>query len=341
VGPDGGKVAVLGAGSWGTTVAALLALDAHREVVLWARSPSHATAISEARCNDRYLPNTPLPHNLAVTADIGGAVAGAGVVVVAVPARWVREVLVLAARGTAPTAVIVNLAKGFEPGTLCTMSEVCEEVLPGRPVAVLTGPNLAPDIAAGLPAAAVVACREEPVALVLQQLFSFSHFRVYTNDDVVGCEVAGGVKNVLALAAGMADGLEAGDNARAALVTRGLAELSRLGVAMGGHAWTFAGLAGLGDVVLSCTSRRSRNWAVGFRLAQGEVLAAVLASTHQVAEGVGSAPSVVALAARYGVVTPICEQVAAVVAGRRAAADAVAALLERERGHERAGLPTG
>jgi glycerol-3-phosphate dehydrogenase (NAD(P)+) len=258
--------------------------------------------------------------------------------VMAVPSCWVRDVVVAAAPFVSQDAVVVSLVKGIEQRTLATMSQVVSQVLVGRPVGVLTGPNLAAEIAMGLPAATVVASACEHVASELQELFSLPHLRVYTNDDVVGCELAGSVKNVLALGAGMVDGLGAGANARAAIITRGLAEMSRLGVAMGGHPLTFSGLAGLGDVVLTCTSERSRNRKVGFLLGSGHSLRDVLAGTNQVAEGVTTAASVVGLGCRHKVELPICEQVAAVLEGSRRPEEAVAALLGRQPTHERAGL---
>ena len=332
---DSAKIAVLGAGSWGTVLAALLARSRRPgEVWLWARDPSLASEMAETRRNGRYLPELELPVSLEVTPLLSTTVEGAELIVLGVPSRWAREVLRAASSFTQPTAVVLSLAKGLEPGTLMRMSEVVREVLPGRRVAALTGPNFAAEIAIGLPAATVVACRDAGLARLLQKLFAFPQLRVYTNHDVVGCELAGSLKNVLALAAGMVDGLGAGDNAKAALVTRGLAELARLGVVMGGHPMTFSGLAGLGDLVLTCTSERSRNRRVGFLLGTGKNLQDILAGMKQVAEGVSTAAAAVALAARYGVELPICEQVAAVLDGRASVSEAVAALLDREPTHE-------
>jgi glycerol-3-phosphate dehydrogenase (NAD(P)+) len=335
------KIAVIGAGSWGTVIAALL--EANRtsagEVVLWARGPAHAASMQRARRNERYSSEVELPAGLAVTSSLEEAVTGAGVAIMVVPSRWAREVLVAAAPFLGRDAVVVSLTKGIEPGTLLTMSQVIEEVVPGRAVAVLSGPNLAEEIARGLPAATVVASARPAVASALQRLFAFPRLRVYTNHDVVGCELAGSVKNVLALGAGMADGLGAGDDARAAIITRGLAELARLGTAMGGNPLTFSGLAGLGDLVLTCTSERSRNRKVGLALGSGQLLRDVLAGMKEVAEGVTTAASVVALAERQQVELPICQQVAAVLDGSATPAEAVAALLSRELTHELAGWP--
>ncbi len=332
-------MAVLGAGSWGTVFAGLLAERHPGSVRLWARDPALAEEMATQRVNRRYMPELQLPRGLEVTGSLPEAVSGAGVVVMAVPSRWARGAISPARACTRPDAVMVSLTKGIEPGTWLTMSQVMSELFPGRQVAVLTGPNFAGDIMLGRPAATVVACRDAGVARQLQGLFAFSRLRIYTHHDVVGCELAGALKNVLAMAAGMADGLQAGDNARAALVTRGLAELSRLGVAMGSHPLTFSGLAGLGDLVLTCTSDRSRNRRVGLLLGAGKGLGEILEGMQQVAEGVSTAAGAVALAARYGVELPICEKVAAVLEGRTTPGEAVAALLGREPTHELAGSP--
>lgn len=343
---------MLGAGAWGTAVAILLAgrsghghgaggLGGTGEVVLWARSAELAGAMSRSRCNDTYLEGVHFPGALKVTSSLQEAMDGAGTCVVAVPSRWLREVVAAAAPWALPGCAAVSLAKGIEAGSLLRMSEVLAQVLPGHPVAVVGGPNLAGEVAAGLPAATVIASHDAELASRLRAAFSFPHLRAYTNDDVVGSELAGAGKNVVALAAGMADGLGAGDNARAAIVTRGVAELARLGVAAGGQALTFAGLAGLGDIVLTCTSRRSRNWKVGFAVGQGRPLATVLTGLHQVAEGVASAGPIVELGARMGVELPICEQVAGVLAGVCTPTEALYALLERETPHELAGLAPG
>jgi glycerol-3-phosphate dehydrogenase (NAD(P)+) len=338
---DTTRVVVLGAGSWGTVSSALLANNLRAgKVALWARDPIKAEAIERTRRNERYAGQLALPDTVVVTASLDEAVTGAGVIVLAVPSPWARQVLTDARPFAGNKAVLVSLTKGIEPATLLRMSEMAAEVLPGRPLAVLTGPNFAAEIGLGLPAATVVASEDDDLARSLQALFAFPRLRVYTNHDVTGCELAGSLKNVLALAAGMADGLGAGDNARAALMTRGLAELARLGVAMGGHPLTFSGLAGLGDLVLTCTSERSRNRRVGYLLGGGHSLTEILAGMHQVAEGVSTAASAVALGARHGVELPICEQVAAVLEGRSSASEVVEALLGREPRHELAGTPT-
>src|SRR5256886_2216956 len=267
------RVAVVGAGSWGTAVASLVSTNA--DTVLWARRPELAAAITDRRQNPDYLPGVELPAELRVTADIGEASATADVLVVGVPSHGMRAVLTQAAEFVRPAVPIVSLAKGVEQGTLRRMTEVIGEVLPTHlpeRIGVLTGPNLAREIAAGQPAASVVAMGDEAAAHELQSLMMTVTFRVYTNPDVVGCEIAGALKNVMAIAAGIADGLGYGDNTKAALLTRGLAELTRLGIALGGHPLTFSGLAGMGDLVATCMSRQSRNRYFGEELAKGRTL---------------------------------------------------------------------
>jgi len=322
-----GGVAVIGAGSWGTTIALLL--SAKGPTTLWARSEEVASALATTRENARYLPGLLLPPSLRATASLAEAVADAGTVLVAVPSHGFRAVLESMAPVLAGGAAIVSLAKGIEAGTNRRMSEIVAEVLPGHPVGVLTGPNLSHEVAAGQPAATVVACEDESVARRVQSLLHCGTFRVYTGTDVVGCEVAGASKNVIAIAAGVCDGLGFGENTRAVLVTRGLAEQVRLGLALGGHALTFGGLAGVGDLVATCTSPQSRNRSLGVELGSGRRLDELLAGMHMVAEGVRTARPLVALAEAHGVELPIAAQVAALVAGETSPHDAVAALMER------------
>jgi glycerol-3-phosphate dehydrogenase (NAD(P)+) len=323
------RVAVVGAGSWGTTVAALTAANA--DTVLWARRPELANQINEAKVNPEYLPAFVLPEELRATSSLAEAVAGADVVVMAVPSHGFRDVAVEAASAIDVGTPVVSLSKGLERQTQKRMSEVLEEVMPGHPVAVLTGPNLAKEILAGQPAASVVAIADASIARQLQHIFSRPSLRIYTNDDVIGCEVAGVVKNVIAIAAGMAAGMGFGDNTRATLITRGLAEMARLGAAMGGRLETFAGLAGMGDLIATCSSTQSRNNAVGLQLGAGRTIGEILASTNMVAEGVKSSPSVLDLARRYGVEMPITEQVVAVCHEDRPVPDALAELMQRSR----------
>jgi glycerol-3-phosphate dehydrogenase (NAD(P)+) len=323
------KVAVIGAGSWGTTVAALA--SGNTTTVLWARRAELAEQINQGQVNAEYLPSFVLPKELRATASLTDAVEDADVVVMAVPSHGFRDVVEEAAPAIRAGIPIVSLAKGLERQTLKRMSEVAHEVLPAHPVAVLTGPNLAKEILSGQPAASVVAVEDEAIAKELQHIFSRPSLRIYTNDDVIGCEVAGVVKNVIAIAAGMAAGMGFGDNTRATLITRGLAEMARLGVAMGGRPETFAGLAGMGDLIATCSSAQSRNNAVGLQLGAGRTIREILESTNMVAEGVKSSPSVLDLARRYGVEMPITEQVVAVCHEDRPVPEALAELMQRRR----------
>jgi glycerol-3-phosphate dehydrogenase (NAD(P)+) len=326
------RVAVVGAGSWGTTVAALAAANA--PTVLWARRAALASQIDDAHVNGDYLPSFVLPEGLRCTSDMETAVASADVVVMAVPSHGYRDAAAEAARFLRPWVPIVSLTKGLERSSRKRMSEVTRDEMPGHPVAVLTGPNLAKEILGGQPAASVVAIDDEVIAAELQRIFSRPSLRIYTNPDVVGCEVGGVVKNIIAIASGIAEGMGFGDNTRATLITRGLAEMTRLGMAMGGQASTFAGLAGMGDLIATCASSQSRNNMVGRQLGEGRSIEDVLASMTMVAEGVKSAPSVLDLARRYGVEMPIVEQITAVCHDGRSAAEALSSLMQRSRKSE-------
>jgi glycerol-3-phosphate dehydrogenase (NAD(P)+) len=324
------KVTVIGAGSWGTTVADLLARQ--RPVTLWARRAELAAAINSGHHNPDYLPDHRLSDAVVATADLAAAVEGATVLVVAVPSHGFRSVLEQAGEAIAADVPMVSLAKGIERDTLMRMTEVAADVLPDHRrdrIGVLTGPNLAKEIVAGQPAATVIAMEDGETARELQQLFINPRFRVYTNDDVVGSEAAGALKNVMAIAAGMAHGLGFGDNTMATLITRALAELTRLGVAMGGRPLTFAGLAGMGDLIATCMSSQSRNHRVGFGLGEGRKPEEIISEMNQVAEGVKSTPGILALADRYGVEMPIAVQVSRVLYDGAAPAEAVASLMGR------------
>ena len=331
-----GHVAVVGAGSWGTAVAAIAA--GRTPTVLWARRPQLADDIARAHRNTSYLPDYELPEALGATSSLEEAVADAEVVVMGVPSHGFRDILT-EARPFLPDGVpVISLSKGVEQQTLKRMTEVVAEVAPGRPIGVLTGPNLAREIVAGQPAASVVATTDEGLSEQLQQMLSTDAFRVYTNPDLVGCEVAGALKNVMAIASGMADGMGFGDNTRAALITRGLAELTRLGVALGGEPLTFSGLAGMGDLVATCISRQSRNRYVGEELGKGRTIEEITAEMNMVAEGVKTSRAVVDLAARVGVEMPIAEQVVAVLYEGRKAAEIIPALMRREAKSELHGI---
>jgi glycerol-3-phosphate dehydrogenase (NAD(P)+) len=329
-------VAVIGAGSWGTAVAAIAA--SRTSTVLWARRPELADDIARAHRNTSYLPDYVLPDALDGTASLEEAVADASVVVMGVPSHGFRDILIEARPFLGPGTPVISLSKGVEQQTLKRMTEVVQEVVPGRPVGVLTGPNLAKEIVAGQPAASVVATTDDRLSEELQQVLSTDAFRVYTNPDLVGCEVAGALKNVMAIASGMADGMGFGDNTRAALITRGLAELTRLGVALGGEPLTFSGLAGMGDLVATCISRQSRNRYVGEELGKGRTIEEITAEMKMVAEGVKTSRAVVDLAARVGVEMPIAEQVVAVLYEGRKAAEIIPALMRREAKSELHGI---
>jgi len=321
------RVAVIGAGSWGTTVAALAAVNT--PTVLWARRSELVDTMRSTRENPDYLPGFVLPESLQVTDRIEEAVTGTDVLVMAVPSHGFREIAREAAPHLRPWVPVVSLSKGIEADTLMRMTEVAADEMPGRPVGVMTGPNLAKEIMAGQPAASVVAIPDATIATELQRILTQPSLRVYTNPDVIGCEVGGVVKNVIAIAAGMAEGMGFGDNSRATLITRGLFEMGRLGVAMGGEPLTFGGLAGMGDLIATCSSRQSRNNSVGLALGQGTPIDEILASMNMVAEGVKSSPSVLELAHRYGVEMPITEQVVAVCHEGRSAKDALTSLMTR------------
>jgi len=338
-------VAVIGAGSWGTTVAALVARGT--KTVLWARDPSLADSLERDHRNPRYLPDAVLPEDLRATADLGEAVSDARLLVMAVPSHGFRAVVedlvpLLPASRAVP---VLSLTKGLEQGSLSRMTEIVSALLPASPVGVLTGPNLAREVAAGQPTAGVVAMSDEEVARWVQGLMMCPSFRVYTNRDVVGCEIAGALKNVLAIAAGISDGLGFGENTRAALITRGLAEMGRLGARLGGDRLTFAGLAGVGDLVATGTSAQSRNRSVGVALGEGRSLEAVLSEMRMVAEGVKTARPMVELATRHGVEMPIASQVADLIDGLRTPIEAIEALMARpavpEFPHPATDLPGG
>jgi len=290
--------------------------------ILWARSPEVARDVQVEHTNRAYLPGFTLPPELAATADMEEAVSSADLLVVGVPTSGFRAVLQEAAACIRPWIPVVSLAKGLEAETLLRMTEVIQQVLPGHPAAVLTGPNIAREIMAGKAAAAVVATEDLAVGSAIQKVVTRGVFRVYLNQDVIGCEIGGALKNVIALAAGIGQGLNVGDNTRAAVMSRGLAELTRLGVALGADPVTFAGLTGMGDLIATCMSPHSRNRAVGEQLGLGRRLEDILAEMHMVAEGVNTAVLVLALADRYDLELPICRVIDRVIRGELAPADA-------------------
>jgi glycerol-3-phosphate dehydrogenase (NAD(P)+) len=323
------KVSVIGAGSWGTTVAAMLATVC--ETILWSRRVDVAEAINGG-ANPDYLPGFELPPELVATTSIERAIGRSDVVVMGVPSHGYRMVLEQAAPLLAPETPILSLTKGIEQPTLMRMTEVTFDVLPNHDrshIGVLTGPNLAREIMAGQPAATVIAMEDEETAATMQSLFMGPRFRVYTNTDVIGAESAGALKNVMALAAGMAEGLGFGLNTVSMLMTRALVEMSRLGVAMGGRPATFAGLAGMGDLIATCMSTESRNHRVGLGLGLGKTIDEIVSEMNMVAEGVKSTSGILALADRYGVEMPIAEQVGRVLYDGASVPEAIAILMGR------------
>ncbi len=326
------RVAVIGAGSWGTALAALLAKKG-REVRLWAFEPEVAEEIQGLGENRTYLPDVKLPLNLECTADLETALSGAGVVLSVSPSQFVGSVMSEAAAYMEEDVLVVSASKGIETSTLRRMDEVLTGVLSPRQMAgfcALSGPSFAREVAEEAPTAVAVASRSENAARQVQELFQTGYFRVYTGVDVIGVELGGALKNVIALGAGVTAGLGFGHNTLAALVTRGLAEIRRLGVAMGAQASTFSGLAGMGDLVLTCTGSLSRNRTVGFRLGQGETLETILGDMTAVAEGVKTAQAVHDLAERYGVEMPISEEVYGILVMGTQPQRALQNLMERD-----------
>lgn len=326
------KLAVLGGGSWGTTTASVISRNCPS--VLWARDAAIVDQINSEHRNRRYLGDASLNPKLTATTDIGEAVRGADAVLIAVPSSHFREVLISAAPDISDGVPIISLSKGLEKQTRMRMTEIIREVSPRCISGVLTGPNLAREIVAGQAAASVLALENHDAALALQSALNSGLFRVYTNDDVIGCELGGVLKNIIAIAVGMGDGLGAGDNTRAALITRGLAEMSRLGNALGGRAETFAGLAGMGDMIATCTSPQSRNRHVGMELAKGRRIDDIITSMHMVAEGVKSAPTVIELAQAHHISLPISEDVYRVITGESNARGVYRGLLRVAAGAE-------
>jgi glycerol-3-phosphate dehydrogenase (NAD(P)+) len=329
------RAAVYGAGSWGTAFAQVL-VDSGTDTVLWARRPELARAINELNENPDYLPRITLPRSLRATCDVAEAFDGADLIVLAVPSQTLRANLSLVTALIPPGAVLVSLMKGVELGTDKRMSEVIREVadVPSERVVAVSGPNLAREIALREPAAAVVACTDLDVARRVQIACHSGYFRPYRNHDVIGCEFGGAVKNVIALAVGMAAGLGLGDNARASMITRGLAEIARIGVALGAEPLTFAGLAGMGDLVATCSSPLSRNRTFGEDLGRGLTVAQVIAKTRQTAEGVKSCRSILDLAIKHNVAAPITEHVVKVVDEGMTVPEMMTSLLASDPKHE-------
>jgi glycerol-3-phosphate dehydrogenase (NAD(P)+) len=327
------KVGLLGGGSWGTTVASLTAKNV--PTIIWARNPITVEEINKQHTNEKYLPNAKLTPSLVASNSIKETVEEADVIVMGVPSQSLRKVLEEASPYIRPWVPIINLAKGLEISTKMRMTEIIEELMPGHPIGVLTGPNLAKEIHFGKAAAAVIAMVDNSIAKRLQSVFSSGLFRVYTNNDVIGCELGGALKNIYAIATGMGDGANAGDNTRSALITRGLAELTRLGIAMGGKKSTFSGLAGMGDLVATCSSTKSRNHHVGFQIGQGKSLEQIISEMNEVAEGVKTAKVVRELAKEYNIDMPIAEEIYKVLYEGNKVNDAFKGLIQYEIGSEK------
>jgi len=326
------KIGVIGAGSWGTTIADMLALKGF-DVTLWVYEADLCERIKETGINDLYLPGTRLSKNLKPTSSIEDTVTGMEIIVSAAPAQVVRRVVSQAVPSIPDDAVIVSLSKGIEEGTLMLMSDLLKDVLPEalhKRLCFLSGPSFAKEVAEKMPTAVVIASENKDAARKAQTAFSTPYFRVYTHDDVVGVELGGAVKNVIAIATGIADGLGFGYNTRAALITRGLAEISRLGVKMGAAPLTFSGLAGMGDLVLTCTGELSRNRTVGYKIGKGATLDEATGAMKMVAEGVASSRAVYHLSKKMGVEMPIVEHVYKILYENLSAKDAVINLMSRD-----------
>ncbi len=326
------KVAIIGGGSWGSTVASMVARN--NQAVIWARNTATVAEINELHTNTKYLKDVKLSPKLVATADLKVAVQDADLLILAVPSHGLRDIVLEIKSYIRSFIPVVSLTKGLEKGTNKRMTEIITDVLPGHPVGVLSGPNLASEIMLGQAAASVLAMHDPEVARELQPILSTSVFRVYINDDLIGCELGGVLKNVIAIAVGIGDGMGAGDNTRAALITRGLSEVTRLGIALGGKAETFAGLAGMGDMIATCTSEKSRNRTVGFKLGQGQDIKSIIDEMVMVAEGVKSVGAVLELAESNGVEMPIAKFVYNVVVENVSARDAFRSILRIGAGAE-------
>ena len=320
------KVGLLGGGSWGTTVASLTARNA--PTTLWARNSDTVNEINKKGTNERYLPGRQLTPSLRATDSIQAAVRDADVVVMGIPSQNFRSVLQDARPHIRPWVPIISLSKGLERGTQQRMTQIIEEEMPGHPAGALSGPNLAREILDGYAAASVIAMVDDTIAAALKGLFSTGLFRVYTNTDVIGVELGGALKNVIAIAAGMGDGVGAGTNTRSAVITRGLFELTQLGVAMGGRPDTFSGLAGMGDLIATCTSPLSRNRTVGYNLGQGKTLDEIINEMSMVAEGVKTCSVVMELGEKHGLEMPIVKAVAGVLYDGQTVMDAYRGLVK-------------
>ncbi|MDO4719054.1 MAG: NAD(P)H-dependent glycerol-3-phosphate dehydrogenase [Peptostreptococcaceae bacterium] len=327
------KICVLGAGSWGTALAKVIADNGHRPG-LWMRDERQANEIKKTRYNEKYLKNIKLPETLRIENDIGQAVSGAEAVVLAVSSQSTRQVL-MALRGKIDEKVLlINVSKGLERETNKRISEICAEIFPNNPFAVLSGPSHAEEVAVAMPTTLVSASAEIAVAQKVQDLFSNHYFRVYTNPDVLGVELAGALKNIIAFGVGVIDGLGYGDNTKAAIMTRGLVEMTRLGTRMGAQVQTFAGLAGVGDLIVTCTSMHSRNRRAGMLVGQGKSMEEALGEVQMVVEGVTATKAAHDLAEKLGVVMPITTEIYEVLYRGKDVTASIKSLMSRDKKHE-------
>jgi glycerol-3-phosphate dehydrogenase (NAD(P)+) len=324
------RIAVLGAGSWGTALTLSLANRGGHELALWAHSPTHAADLASTGVNTRYLPGFTLPAGIDVSSDLAATIAGADIILCVTPSQALRSVMQQIAPVLTPKQVLLSASKGLEEATYLRMSQLIREYAPENPVGTLGGPSFAQEVAAGMPTAITIATEEPVLGKMLQDAFSSPSLRVYRNEDLIGTELGGSLKNVIALAAGVVAGLEMGNNASAALITRGIVEMTRLAVACGGRRDTLNGLSGIGDLVLTCTGGLSRNRTVGVELGKGRKLDDIIAGLNgKVAEGVRSTTAALGLAARYAVEMPITEQMAAILHQNKPPRDAIRELMSR------------
>jgi glycerol-3-phosphate dehydrogenase (NAD(P)+) len=324
------RIAVIGAGSWGTALLISLARRGGHDLTLWAHSPSHATELADTGENTRYLPGFTIPAGIFITPHLHRAIEDAEIILTVTPSQALRSVMEQIAPVLKPTQVLLSASKGIEEKSFYRMSQIMREYAPENSIGTLGGPSFAQEVAAAMPTAITIATEEEPLGKQLQDAFTSASLRVYRNEDVPGTELGGALKNVIALAAGVVTGLELGNNAAAALITRGTVEITRLAIACGGRRETMSGLSGIGDLVLTCTGGLSRNRTVGVELGKGRKLPEIMASLNgKVAEGVRTTTAALGLAARYGVEMPISEQMAAILHEDKSPRDAIRELMSR------------
>lgn len=329
-------IALLGAGSWGTALAIVLADNGHH-VKIWARRPEHAEEINRHHTNEKYLPNIALPKNIQADSTMSEVVAGAQTIILVTPTKSIREVLNMLNKELKHPVSIIHASKGIEPDSLKRISEIIEEEIDARylkSIVALSGPSHAEEVGLRQPTTVTVSSTDKQACEAAQDLFINEYFRVYTNEDIIGVELGGALKNIIALGAGICNGLGYGDNTRAALITRGLAEITRLGKKMGANPLTFSGLTGIGDLIVTCTSKHSRNWRAGFALGQGKTLNEVLNSMGMAVEGVRTTMAAYQLAEKYAVDMPITTELYNVLFNHKSAKQAVDDLMRRERTHE-------